>query len=278
MQINLENKTDDIVYDYIVFPFHSRSINGMDTCIKKNLVATCSMDKTVKIWSFIQGTFNLEINQVFNDEAFCVAFHPTGFQIVVGFADSISMMNIFEKNLVSYKTINIKSCREIVFSNGGHLFACQNQSNICVYKFYTAENPINYVFKKHHGIIRSIDWLEDDTGFISSGWDASIYFWKLNDQEPQWVFKKKNVEFTCVTSFKAEGPQEHEPYIYVSGTDRTIRELKGIDKDKSKDSQLPEGRSIKGIEQSCNVSQIQIMQNRRAIFASVDETNRPGSI
>ena len=104
------------------------------------------------------------------------------------------------------------------------------------------------MFKKHHGIIRSISWLEDDTGFISSGWDASIYFWKLNNQEPLWVYKKKNVEFTCVTSFKAEGPQEYDPYIYVSGTDRSIRELKGIDKEKSKDSQLPEGRSIKCFE------------------------------
>lgn len=52
LSINLENKTDDIKYEYLVFPFHSRSIDGMDVCIKKNLVATCSMDKSVKIWSY----------------------------------------------------------------------------------------------------------------------------------------------------------------------------------------------------------------------------------
>jgi hypothetical protein len=28
-----------------------------------------------------------------------------------------------------------------------------------VFKFYTAENPINYVFKKHNGLIRKISWL-----------------------------------------------------------------------------------------------------------------------
>jgi hypothetical protein len=41
-----------------------------------------------------------------------------------------------------------------------------------------AENP--QVFKAHLGLIRSIAWLEDDTGFISSGWDAAVYVWKLN--------------------------------------------------------------------------------------------------
>ena len=65
LSLNLENKTDDIKYEYLVFPgpFHSRSIDGMDVCIKKNLVATCSMDKSVKIWSYAgsQG-FNLELN------------------------------------------------------------------------------------------------------------------------------------------------------------------------------------------------------------------------
>lgn len=139
------------------------------------------------------------------------------------------MMNIFKKSLSEpfQKISSVKNCREIVFSNGGHLFACQDNNNICVYKFYTAERPNSYVFRKHNGLIRKISWLQDDTGFISIGWDSALYFWKLDDPEPKWMYRKKNVEFTCVTSFKADGPNEQEPYVYVSGTDKTIRELKG---------------------------------------------------
>ena len=55
-----------------------------------------------------------------------VAFHPSGFHIVVGFAEKIRMMNLFQDSLKEYKTIPIKSCREIAFSHGGHLFACMN--------------------------------------------------------------------------------------------------------------------------------------------------------
>ena len=95
----LDNKNVEAVYDYLVHPFHSRGILGMDVCIKKNLIATCSMDKTVKIWSYSSSNgFNLEIDKEYTDEAFCVAFHPSGFQIVVGFADRIRMMNVFQDN------------------------------------------------------------------------------------------------------------------------------------------------------------------------------------
>jgi len=47
-----DNKNVEAVYEYLVHPFHSKSILGMDVCIKKNLIVTCSNDKTVKIWSY----------------------------------------------------------------------------------------------------------------------------------------------------------------------------------------------------------------------------------
>ena len=119
----------------------------MDTCIKKTLVATCSNDKTVRIWNY--GTKTLEICELYPDDAYSIAFHPSGFHIIVGFTDKVRMMNIFSKKLQTFKEIPIKGCRDIKFSNGGHLFACQNTSTISVFKFFTAENPPEYNFKGH---------------------------------------------------------------------------------------------------------------------------------
>ena len=60
---SLDNKNVEAVYEYLVHPFHSRPITGMDVCIKKNLIATCSSDKTVKIWSYSPSMgFELQIN------------------------------------------------------------------------------------------------------------------------------------------------------------------------------------------------------------------------
>jgi len=85
---------DDVQYDYLVFPFHARTINGMDVCIKKHLVATSSIDKTIKVWHY-GNQFSLEINKEFSEEGFSVAFHPSGFHLIVGFNDRIKMMNVF---------------------------------------------------------------------------------------------------------------------------------------------------------------------------------------
>ena len=114
-----------------------------------------------------------------------VAFHPAGFQIVVGFYDRMRMMNVFADSIQQYKDLPVKSCHEIVFSNGGHLFACMSINFIYVYNFYTAQNPVNMTFKAHGGTIRSIAWLDDDTGFVSSALDTTIYYWLLNPKEGQ---------------------------------------------------------------------------------------------
>jgi cilia- and flagella-associated protein 57 len=53
--INIERPADEVDYSYLSMPFHARAINGMDTCIKKPLIATTSMDRTVKVWSYIPG-------------------------------------------------------------------------------------------------------------------------------------------------------------------------------------------------------------------------------
>lgn len=68
----------------------------------------------------------LEVVEFFGEVPYSVAFHPSGFHIVVGFADKLRMMNIFANCIKSYKDIHIKACREVVFSHGGHLFAATN--------------------------------------------------------------------------------------------------------------------------------------------------------
>jgi len=87
----------------------------MDSCIKKPYIATTSIDRTVKVWSYsnnAQPNFNLEIDTEFPEEPYCVAFHPSGFHLVVGFSERIRMMNLFQESskptLLPYKDILVK--------------------------------------------------------------------------------------------------------------------------------------------------------------------------
>jgi len=183
------------------------------------------------------------------------------------------MMNLFEKSLFPYKQLSVKQSREIKFSHGGHLFACANSNMIHVYKFYHPENPMN--FKGHHGMIRCIAWLDDDSGFVSSGWDASIYVWKLSngseDNKATWEYKIKGVNFTSLTTYKPDQGSKH--LIYATDTLRCLRELQEGESDKNK---------ITKFEQQNCLQQVVLMHNRRAIFGGVgggtQEQNKPGSI
>ena len=85
------------------------------------MIVTCSLDKTVRIWNYEKKT--LDICEDLPDECLSVAFHPSGFHIVVGLSDKLLMMNVFSKQLKTFKTITMRGCREIQFANGGHLFA-----------------------------------------------------------------------------------------------------------------------------------------------------------
>jgi len=104
---NFDRTSDEpIRFEPVVQSFHTAEVTGLDICVRKSLVATCSLDRTVKIWNFKE--ISLENDKQFDEPAYSVAFHPSGFHLVVGFADKIRMINILMNDLVTYKEIPIK--------------------------------------------------------------------------------------------------------------------------------------------------------------------------
>ena len=79
--------------------------------------------------------------------------------------------------------------------------------------------------------MKRIAWLQDDSGFISCGQDAVIYYWKLypkrddnsDEQNPIWSFRHQKISFSSVAVFKSV--EEADPVVYATGSDRSIREI-----------------------------------------------------
>ena len=99
--INLERPNEDLKYEnpeHLIASFHKKQIHGLDVCLNKKLVATCSIDRTVRIWSYSQSGFEFKSEVCYTDkyEAHAIAFHPSGLHLVVGFNDSVRLMNILE--------------------------------------------------------------------------------------------------------------------------------------------------------------------------------------
>jgi len=122
--ISLDGTDEKCRFENVICDFHNDHITAIDVCVRKQLIATTGKDQTIKVWNY--QTKQLEINYHASDEGQSIAFHPSGFHLVVGLAEKVLIMNVLSTDLASVKSIAIKNCREIRFSHGGHLFVVVN--------------------------------------------------------------------------------------------------------------------------------------------------------
>lgn len=59
LPLNVDRLEEASHFDPVVCDFHAREITGLDICIRKQLVATCSTDKTVRIWNYHNRTLDI---------------------------------------------------------------------------------------------------------------------------------------------------------------------------------------------------------------------------
>ena len=111
--------------EYVHGPFHNEPITGMDICLRKQLVVTCSANY-ICIWNWADKKFEMALKNPPGEEASAVAFHPNGFHIMAAIGDKLMFYNVLSGSLSDYHSVVMKKCREIRFSNGGHLFAVGN--------------------------------------------------------------------------------------------------------------------------------------------------------
>lgn len=258
LSIALDGTDESEKFEHLICDFHSASVTGLDICIRKQLIVTCSKDQFVKIWNY--ATKILEISHPLGEECIAVAFHPSGFHIAVALPDKIYLMNVFPSSLEQFKNIPLKQCYEIQFANGGHLFAATNDKIINVYNFWTTERPTNYQFNAHLNKVKCIHWDEDDLGFVSSGMDGAIYNWMLKDNSQRLdEFLAKNVQFNSVV--KVPGTKT----IYSAGSDGLIREI-------------AQGKETHTYDAGAPLNQIVMTKNQKALFVGTAEKDAPGCV
>ena len=122
-------------FDFLSSSFHYGAITGLDVCLRKPIVVSCSMDKTIRIWNYetkwdmtnrtTEGWTNykcnnyfpfissLELLKEFQEEAYSIAIHPSGLFLLVGFSEKLRLMNILIDDIRPFKEIMIRGCREV---------------------------------------------------------------------------------------------------------------------------------------------------------------------
>ncbi|XP_066125551.1 cilia- and flagella-associated protein 57 isoform X2 [Saccopteryx bilineata] len=215
MSLTEISKGEPAHFEYLMYPLHSASITGLATCIRKPLIATCSPDRSVRIWNYESNT--LELYREYQEEAYTISLHPSGHFIVVGFADKLRLMNLLIDDIRAFKEYSVRGCRECAFSNGGHLFAAVNGNVIHIFTTTSLENISN--LKGHTGKIRSIAWNADDSKLISCGTDGAVYEWNLSTGRRETECVLKTCSYNCVTV------SPDAKIIFAVGSDHTLKEI-----------------------------------------------------
>lgn len=52
-----------------------------------------------------------------------VTLHPSGYYMAAGFVDKVRIMHILHEELLEFRTLEIKNCNKMKFSNGGQILA-----------------------------------------------------------------------------------------------------------------------------------------------------------
>eukprot|EP01012_Entosiphon_sulcatum_P014150 TRINITY_DN1923_c0_g1_i1.p1 TRINITY_DN1923_c0_g1~~TRINITY_DN1923_c0_g1_i1.p1 ORF type:complete len:1205 (+),score=349.53 TRINITY_DN1923_c0_g1_i1:90-3704(+) len=215
--LNLSNadfsKAEDAIFEPLAQQFHSAPITGLSTCIRKPLVATCSKDKTIRIWNYIDHT--LEIIKSFPTEANSIAMHPSGLHVLVGFSDKLRFMNLYGDDIREFKSFPIRACPECKFSNGGQYFAAVHGNIIHIYNTYTCDT-IGHL-RGHNAKVRCIHWQADDTRLVSVGMDGAVHDWVVKECRKENDNVQKSINYTAVVADSKN--------VWAVGSDRKLREL-----------------------------------------------------
>uniref|UniRef100_A0A1I8GFC8 WD_REPEATS_REGION domain-containing protein n=1 Tax=Macrostomum lignano TaxID=282301 RepID=A0A1I8GFC8_9PLAT len=202
-------------FEQLSHSFHSSQVLGLDVCARKPLVATCSVDRSVRIWNF--ETNQCELYKEFAEEAYSVALHPSGLFLLVGFSDKLRLMNLLIDDIRTFKEFTIRGCRECAFSNGGHLFAAVHGNIIQIFSTISFENVGN--FKGHNGKIKGLVWSNDDSKLVSCGMDGAVYEWEVATGKRL----REHVLKTC--SYTGVAATADVKTTYAVGSDGKLKEI-----------------------------------------------------
>eukprot|EP00501_MAST-03F_sp_TOSAG23-6_P000811 GSMAST32.ASY1.ANO1.841.1 assembled CDS len=149
------------------------TVTGLDTCLRKPLLASSSSDGQIRIWNYEDST--IEVMKRFDDTPMCLAFHPSGLQVAVGFNDTLCLMSILMDDIKIVHEFNVAGCSCISFSHGGHMFAASH-SNI-IQLFNTKNGSMLHTLRGHKDKVQAILWSPDDRKVTTACQDGSIIQW-----------------------------------------------------------------------------------------------------
>jgi len=252
--MSIKSLTPDLITPTVCSFHAAEAIIGLDVCIRKPLFITISKDRSLRIWNF--ATHSPELVQIYGEEMYAVAMHPTGLHCAVSFTDKLRVFHILVDGLRTCMEVPMKASRELRFSPGGNYLAAVNGNAIQVYNTHTGEKSAD--LRGHNGKVRSIQW-SDSGSLLSCGQDGAVYVWDLEGGRRTGEYILKGTVFTSATFYGDS--------VFVSGNDRSLRELA-----------MPDLAPYKSQDSGIMLSNLMLLGSKSVLFSGSTDNTRPGYI
>jgi WD40 repeat protein len=172
----LEKKGTHGVADITPGGYHCAQLLAADLAYERPLMVTIAADCTARIWNY--SLLRCELTHDFGvDEPLSVAFHSSGFQVLVSFKDRIKLYNVLSDKLKQSKEAILKNCKCLKFSNGSQYWAAASAINIVVYETKSFQQLMT--FQGHMMTVVKLTWAPGDQVLFSAGLDGNVYGWPI---------------------------------------------------------------------------------------------------
>lgn len=143
-----------------------------------------------------------------------------GFYLAIAQIDKVKIVHIMDSEFRDYREIDIKNCKQVKFSNGGHLLTCVDNKDINVFNFFNYSRP--HKMQSPSGKVTDLCFNHDDTvmtvvtedGFIQK-YDL-VKFIKTGEN---FINKKFKFQSCMFSKFVDSGPSQSERLYTVGHTD-----------------------------------------------------------
>lgn len=185
----MDTKAASGVSDMRTGGHHTSAILAADMAFERPLVVTIGADATARVWNYLSGKCEL-VHYFRTEDPISVAFHPSGFQILVSFKDRIRSYNVLIDKIKPYRETVLKNCKCLKYSNGAQYWAAASAVNVAVYETSTFNQLM--VFQGHLMTVVRLCWAPGDEVLFSAAMDGNVYGWPVSREGRMEVVSANN--------------------------------------------------------------------------------------
>lgn len=170
---------------------HYGGIIGISTALSRQFIVTVGQDCFLRVWN-LEEHRSCFVSSAMPSMPLCVAMHPIGFQVAVGFVDKVKFYYLTNQGLASSVEHLTKETRAVEYSRTGQYLAAGSGMSVLIINAYTLKYL--YTLNGHLGIIKGINW----TGRILTTCCTSgyIHSWNpLKGKEKILERQDRNIEY-----------------------------------------------------------------------------------